>query len=200
MGTLILQEIPQCSPIESQKELTIDFFNPTKSENELSIDFLSNLLDSFRNMSESDQALFMNLHNRFQNVTNFNDKTKKVWDQINSKKDRKGAETLEKVTEIYGIYKTNCNSRGVAIHISRFNHSCAPNAENVWRSGENDACEIRAVSKIKPGDEITVNYNPVEIVLKNLKIRQELLLDSWGFGCDCTLCKEEKVNSDIEKY
>ena len=76
MGTLILQEIPQCSPIESQKELTIDFFNPTKSETELSIDFLSNLLDSFRNMSESDQALFMNLHNRFQNVTNFNDKTK----------------------------------------------------------------------------------------------------------------------------
>ena len=76
------------------------------------------------------------------------------------------------MTEIYGIYKTNCNSRGVAIHISRFNHSCAPNAENVWRSGENDACEIRAVSKIKPGDEITVNYNPVEIVLKNLKIRQ----------------------------
>ena len=79
---------------------------------------------------------------------------------------------IEKSAEIYGIYKTNTWPQGVLLQISRFNHSCAPNAESVWRKGESEGCEIRAVSKIKLGDEITVNYNILHTIMKNFKERQ----------------------------
>ena len=54
-------------------------------------------------------------------------------------KNQESTQNLEEAIKIYGIYKTNGYSRGVSIKISRFNHSCAPNAETVWRTGESDA-------------------------------------------------------------
>ena len=62
-----------------------------------------------------------------------------------------------------------------------------------------DSREIRAVSKIQPGDEITVNY-AMNHSMANLASRQEKLLN-WGFICWCERCLEEKFNdSDVELY
>ena len=30
--------------------------------------------------------------------------------------------------------------------------------------------------------------------------RQEILMDRWGFDCHCSLCEEERINSNDEKY
>ena len=44
------------------------------------------------------------------------------------------------------------------------------------------------------GDEITVNYHKIDIGLKKREIRQEFLLKTWAFNCNCFLCEKEKVN------
>ena len=56
--------------------------------------------------------------------------------------------------------------------------------------------EIIALTKIHAGDEICVNYIYLNEDLKNLKSRQQKLMTSWGFKCECDLCEEEKITSD----
>lgn len=155
MGTLIIQEIPQCSLVESENK-TVE---PTS------------LLDAFRSMNLCDQEKYLNLHNRFNNITDFDENSQLTLNELMDENNQND-EIIEKATEIYGIYKTNTFPGGVFLQISRFNHSCAPNAEIVWRTEESKASEIRAVSKIKLGDEITINYNITHIVMQNLKTRQ----------------------------
>ena len=55
------------------------------------------------------------------------------------------------------------------------------------------------MSKIKKGDEITLNYHSIDIGLKKREIRQEFLLRNWGFHCNCVLCEKEKVDCETEK-
>ena len=43
--------------------------------------------------------------------------------------------------------------KGVGIRTARFNHSCCSNAEAIWNEEEN-VREIRAITRIYPGDEI----------------------------------------------
>ena len=72
--------------------------------------------------------------------------------------------------DIYGIYATNTFEQGVGIQASRFNHSCRSNAEEFWNE-KYGATEIRSVSKINAGEEITINYRTSEISMKSYKIR-----------------------------
>ena len=101
--------------------------------------------------------------------------------------------------EVFGIYCSNDFVQGVGIQTSRFNHSCAANAEFQFNA-KFGKFEIRAISKIKDGEEITINYNPLEISMKNFKTRQDFLLDGWDFHCKCNLCLEELECSDDKKY
>lgn len=83
--------------------------------------------------------------------------------------------------------------------LDRFNHSCRSNAE----SGVNDEREIReikAVSKIKAGEEITINYDDMELSMKSFKSRQDYLFLNWGFHCQCDMCHEEKLDNQDEIY
>ena len=101
--------------------------------------------------------------------------------------------------EVFGIYCSNDFVQGVGIQTSRFNHSCAANAEFQFNA-KFEKFEIRAISKIKAGEEITINYNPLEISMKNFKTRQDFLLDGWDFHCKCNLCLEELDCNDDKKY
>ena len=101
--------------------------------------------------------------------------------------------------EVFGIYYSNDFVQGVGIQTSRFNHSCAANAEFQFNA-RLEKFEIRAISKIKATEEITINYNPLEISMKNFKTRQDFLLDGWDFHCKCNLCLEELECSDDKKY
>jgi hypothetical protein len=100
--------------------------------------------------------------------------------------------------EVFEIYFSNSFLDGVGIQASRFHHSCAANAE-IHFKGRSEKFEIRAVSKIKAGEEITINYNPPEISMKNFKTRQELIFNGWEFDCMCNLCMGEGDSHD-KKY
>ena len=43
--------------------------------------------------------------------------------------------------------------------------------------------ELRAVRKINIGEEITVNYHILNIGMKRLNKRKEILQNTWGFNC-----------------
>jgi hypothetical protein len=46
---------------------------------------------------------------------------------------------------------------------------------------EENANEIRAVSKIKANEEITLTYNWKQLAMKDWKTRQDNLWYNWGF-------------------
>ena len=69
----------------------------------------------------------------------------------------------------------------------------------MWND-EEEMSEIRAVSKIKAGTEICLNYNWKQLSMKDLKTRQDSLLYNWGFKCCCDICIEEESNPDDETY
>ena len=109
-----------------------------------------------------------------------------------------GAESTE-----LGIWRTNnfalgrSSSRsknGIFPKLSRFNHSCVPSAEFRWNAGLNRQ-EIRAIRDIVPGEEITLCYFTVEIMVLSKSDRQEYLRDHYGFTCDCQACSLEGMLS-----
>ena len=175
-GTLILQEEPQC------------FANATGPSQ---ID-LKSLLDSYKSMSPGDQKEFINLHNRFEKLEDLELTVKqKEWMSKNSI-------CPENILKIYGVYRTNSFENGVALNFARFNHSCCSNAEAMWNEEENSS-EIRAVSKIKMGEEVTLTYNWKQLAMKDVKTRQDNLWYNWGFKCCCDVCQEE-IKSEDKTY
>ena len=57
--------------------------------------------------------------------------------------------------------------------------------------------QIRAVSDIKKGEEITISYlGEYDFLLRNRQFRQVHLLTGWFFICSCDLCKNEVEDKD----
>ena len=84
--------------------------------------------------------------------------------QFFSLHDSKVGEGEEKTVD--GIWRTNNfalgqsgarSDNGLFLRISRFNHSCVPAAEFVWNAAKR-VQEIRAVTNIRRGAEITICY------------------------------------------
>ena len=74
---------------------------------------------------------------------------------------------------------------------SFLNHSCLPIA-SYFRIG--DMMFVKACRAIEQGEELTVHYLSVEG--SNEKERNETLEESWGFTCQCGLCKYERENEE----
>jgi hypothetical protein len=90
----------------------------------------------------------------------------------------------EEILKIIGVYVGNNFENGLSIQISRFNHSCKPNAVN------SEFNEVWAVCNIKAGQEITICYKEDGLFgLRTTQNRQEIL-QAWGFTCNCELCQE----------
>ena len=109
-------------------------------------------------MRKSDQEEFLTLYNKFENLESlppskmeFQNRVKGYFYSMEQNKDK-----AEKMFKILNIYVTNMYSlTGVCLKISRINHSCRANA--VFDKGE-----IRAVYKIKEGQEINLDYAMVK--------------------------------------
>ncbi|KAK6087442.1 SET domain-containing protein 5 [Seiridium cupressi] len=71
--------------------------------------------------------------------------------------------------------------------IARINHSCRPNAANIWSEASNSRV-IWAARDITPGEEVTVTYAPL---LKTSNERQRRLAQ-YGFRCSCEACREHE--------
>jgi len=76
-------------------------------------------------------------------------------------------------------------STGLWVRSAYINHSCIPNAA---KDSVGDLMVFRAVRDIAAGEEITHCYS--EAI--DLKDRAANLKTTWGFECDCKLCKAEK--------
>ena len=68
--------------------------------------------------------------------------------------------------------------------MSRFNHSCAANAEYFWNEKDN-VQEIRSISNIAEGDEITIRYIGTEFLDTNERRKK---LAYYLFNCKCPAC------------
>jgi len=87
--------------------------------------------------------------------------------------------------------------RGLFLRMSRFNHSCTPNAMQKWNADKGDM-ELRAVSAISSGQEICICYIDPSSVWEQ---RQQEFKESFGFLCRCPVCSlpsgsKERMLSD----
>ena len=108
-------------------------------------------------------------------------------------------EEEEKIFKIFNIYVSNSFGRGLRIETSRFNHSCQPNANpcHVYDQDQINHEQIRAISDIKKGEEITISYlKEYDFLLRNRQFRQDHLHMGWFFICSCDLCKNEVEDKD----
>lgn len=92
---------------------------------------------------------------------------------------------------VAGIWETNCipqgdhNAQGLYPMISRFNHSCVPNAIYHWR--EDLGTNVVIVTKaLTGGEEICVPY--FKSLFMNSGERNKRTMISWGFQCKCKAC------------
>jgi hypothetical protein len=86
------------------------------------------------------------------------------------------------------IFRSNAytlpdGSIGIFPRIAKINHSCAPNAANVFSSPSGERI-VFAGRDIAPGDEITVTYAPL---LQEASARRARLAQ-YGFRCACEAC------------
>ncbi|KAF2166763.1 hypothetical protein M409DRAFT_22817 [Zasmidium cellare ATCC 36951] len=96
-------------------------------------------------------------------------------------------------SKVMRIFKANTFGNGSAcwLHptISRFNHSCVPNATT-----HNDPCclgdeaQIVAEREIAEGEEICFSYNNEMYEITTARQRRALLQKQYGFECDCRAC------------
>lgn len=52
--------------------------------------------------------------------------------------------------------------------------------------------EVVAYTDIKPGEELSLSYLPLNLVSNQ---REEALQHNWGFKCTCPLCTDAKANA-----
>jgi hypothetical protein len=202
-GSLILNENPKmCADIK---------------EVDGSSGWIKSLLKSFNRMNKADQLEFMALHNKcsnfqdhqnseeFQNYKKIVDKDLECLELEIGKfeRDPKKAKEILKICCIYTSNRfvdvdSDGLGNGVRIKTSRFNHSCKPNAVTIRMV--NDLFQVRAISKIKSGQEINLNYKTDPFSgFKNRKYRQRSLFDGFLFVCSCDLC-EGDVDIDGNAY
>jgi len=156
---------------------------------------IESLMFSFKNLSKDDQQEYLSLHNQW------DDKMMERADDLLSNGGLFGMnpEKKQMALKIFCIYKTNSHEDGLSIKVSRLNHSCCANASYVWDE-ENQCYEIRTVSKIEIGEEISINYTPRSLFMKNFQTRQKFLWMAWGFKCTCTICLDESQNNANDDY
>ena len=193
-GSLVLIENPQlCIGTEERKG---------------SLGWIKSLLISFDQMSKADKLEYMKLYNSNNNFKNAVDiqNCKKIHDrhikEIEGVKFEIGRieqdrEKAEEILKVCGIFFGNNFMNGVCIKVSRFNHSCQPNAGFFKRNGQN---QLRAIGNIKAGEEINLNYRDELFAgFRNRKYRRQNLFEDWGFLCSCDLCKND-VDIDVEAF
>jgi len=209
LGCFALQDIKKGSIIIKEKPQIVD-----KGHTDIKIcgaidliltditpSFVHGLNEAFNNMAKTDQEEYMKLYDKFDNISSL--------PQILQSDMERRNELITKVTKsdqmakIVKIYETNSFSSGVGIKISRFNHSCKPNATATIVYDDNHSGDgtpvIVANSNIKAGEEITVCYGVPGISSMGLRKRKTRLGEMWKthfFVCSCNFCEEEDQKND----
>ena len=191
-GILILREAPQLLyPVQNQ--------TPTFEEN---FEQLLFCINAFTEMSKKDQTSYLELYNKFEDDKNtwstymeqhfsaLKDMVKKM--PIPNMKQ-------EEAFKVIAIMDTNGFHNGVCLKMSRFNHSCRPNAQYFWNEDTNTR-DMRTLRKIKQGEEITVSY--IGSLLFSREKRYAYLKDTYNFDCRCEACDltEEEIEQEVKRF
>ena len=99
--------------------------------------------------------------------------------------------------KVIDIFETNHFRKGLFLKMSRFNHSCRPNAEYFWNE-ETGFEDARAIRSIEKGEEITFSYDGAKC--KDRDERRTHLKNNFQFHCMCEACEitEEEAEKDQE--
>merc|ERR550534_1726806 len=173
------------------------------------------LLKSFYKMGKADQLDFMTLRNKWINIPdykNYQEAIDKELEFLKSEvsKIEHDPEKAEEIFKICCIFLSNRRSAGfriadqsqssLMIKTSRFRHSCKPNAIAMIKA--DDLFQIRAISNIKAGQEIHIEYcgeNDPFFKFRNRQQRQKILFERWLFVCSCDFC-ENGVDINASPY
>ena len=177
-GSLVLRESPQLLIPEQD--------SPTF---EGAVQHAEEIIKVFKGMSQEDQESYLKLHNKF------DDDDRTTWSE-RLKREFEGKMLViseltvsrmskEKALAVWGIYSTNGFHNGVCIKMSRFNHSCRPNAQYFWNDDTNTR-DLRSLRRIKQGEEITVSY--IHSMVESREKRRSDLRHRYNFVCQCEGC------------
>ncbi|XP_077293584.1 SET and MYND domain containing, class 5 [Arctopsyche grandis] len=90
----------------------------------------------------------------------------------------------------------NTEGSGIYSLQSICNHSCIPNAEPSFPYG-NHCLQLKAVTDIKPGDEILISYLDECMLTRSKHSRQKELASNYLFTCNCARCASESGDPDV---
>ena len=187
-GSLVLKEFPQLLMSDRTTEYDFD-------------DLHDDVVKSFLKMELEDQQRYMELYNMHdEDIGNWSEGVKECFDGARLKLFGMVFSNIskEKALKVWGIYKTNTFTYGVYLKMSRFNHSCHPNAAMVCHF--NNAQDVRALRKIKQGEEITICYTGCNESLWSREERRAELKNVYNFDCNCGGCEmaEEQIEQENE--
>ena len=194
-----------------------DLEEVTEAVQESWINWIKKILDLFNKMKNSDQKEYFELYNQFEyvpesDISQWQERIESKDPKISKescvnllllkviKKMEDDEEKAEKIFNIVGIYYSNCLVDGVEIKRARFNHSCRPNTfQQLGPNGVSN--EIKAVSNIEPGQEITINYAEGVFLFDMLSMKMRhwfLHTDFHVTNCFCDFCKEDTSDKTIK--
>nr|XP_040581795.1 SET domain-containing protein SmydA-8-like isoform X2 [Lepeophtheirus salmonis] len=89
------------------------------------------------------------------------------------------------------LEKNGNDNSGLYFLYSLMNHNCISNTKSIIHCVKDDSSpaqiDVRALRPIKAGEEISTRYVSSNM---GLPTRRELLLEHWGFTCNCSRCKD----------
>lgn len=96
-----------------------------------------------------------------------------------------------------GIIRTNGvddaeDHANLYTHMSRMNHSCAPNAVRV-STGDSGGVAVVARKQIDEGEEVMINYMDGADDGKPVEQRRKHLMQQYTFHCTCPLCMSQET-------
>ena len=155
-------------------------------------------------MSKEDQKSYLELYDYF-------DSDRSTWSSVMEEKyalrqmlanrmERFLEVSSEEALKVMNIMDTNGFHNGVCLKMSRFNHSCQPNAQYFWNEDTNTR-DVRALRDINQGEEITCSYSPdIAGSIGSRKERRARLKEDFNFDCNCNACDltEEDILREAE--
>ncbi|KAJ3828321.1 hypothetical protein F5880DRAFT_1531298 [Lentinula raphanica] len=95
-----------------------------------------------------------------------------------------------------GIYNTNVFGQSMLLEVSRFNHSCSPNARYTYHEPSKKE-RVVALTDIAEGEEISISYlQSRDVYARPRSERQQVLSSRYRFCCQCPACDDANFETN----
>ena len=149
---------------------------------------LQRTITAFLGMTKGEQEIYLHLSNMFdKDESEWSETTKKDMENLRIELEAQPLTDLcpNDITKIWQIKLTNGFHNGVFLKMSRFNHSCWPNAEYFWNT-DTGTRDLRAVRTVLQGEEILLDYRQPWTLTR--EERRNSLRENFNFDCCCIVC------------